>query len=236
MKIKQLFTLSAALFMVFPVFANDYPISHPTAEYTDSAGVVRSMNEGSSLSEQAPLTIQFKANPENTAGFTMNYKWSVYLKEATEPDIVNYEENFELTLTHANTYTVILTTTYTDSDGNQETKDSNPLIITIIESFLSFPNAFSPNGDGINERFQAKSYQSIVEFSAAIYNRWGQKLYSWTDPKDGWDGTFNGKPVKQGVYFVNVKAKGADGHEYHIRRDVNLLRGYTESSGSSKNY
>lgn len=236
MKIKQLFTLSAALFMVFPVFANDYPISHPTAEYTDSAGVVRSMNEGSSLSEQAPLTIQFKANPENTAGFTMNYKWSIYLKEATEPDIVNYEENFELTLTHANTYTVILTTTYTDSDGNQETKDSNPLIITIIESFLSFPNAFSPNGDGINERFQAKSYQSIVEFSAAIYNRWGQKLYSWTDPKDGWDGTFNGKPVKQGVYFVNVKAKGADGHEYHIRRDVNLLRGYTESSGSSNNY
>lgn len=236
MKIKQLFTLSAALFMVFPVFANDYPISHPTAEYTDSAGVVRSMNEGSSLSEQAPLTIQFKANPENTAGFTMNYKWSIYLKEATEPDIVNYEENFELTLTHANTYTVILTTTYTDSDGNQETKDSNPLIITIIESFLSFPNAFSPNGDGINERFQAKSYQSIVEFSAAIYNRWGQKLYSWTDPKDGWDGTFNGKPVKQGVYFLNVKAKGADGHEYHIRRDVNLLRGYTESSGSSKNY
>jgi gliding motility-associated-like protein len=235
MKIKQLFTLSAALFMVFPVFANDYPISHPTAEYTDSAGVVRSMNEGSSLSEQAPLTIQFKANPENTAGFTMNYKWSIYLKEATEPDIVNYEENFELTLTHANTYTVILTTTYTDSDGNQETKDSNPLIITIIESFLSFPNAFSPNGDGINERFQAKSYQSIVEFSAAIYNRWGQKLYSWTDPKDGWDGTFNGKPVKQGVYFVNVKAKGADGHEYHIRRDVNLLRGYTESSGSSNN-
>ena len=222
--------------MVFPVFANDYPISHPTAEYTDSVGVVRSMNEGSSLSEQAPLTIQFKANPENTAGFTMNYKWSIYLKEATEPDIVNYEENFELTLTHANTYTVILTTTYTDSDGNQETKDSNPLIITIIESFLSFPNAFSPNGDGINERFQAKSYQSIVEFSAAIYNRWGQKLYSWTDPKDGWDGTYNGKPVKQGVYFVNVKAKGADGHEYHIRRDVNLLRGYTESSGSSNNY
>lgn len=236
MKIKQLFTLSVALFMAFPVFADDYPISHPTAEYTDSAGVVRTMNEGSSISEQAPLTIQFKANPENTAGFTMNYKWSIYLKEATEPDIVNYEENFELTLTQANTYTVILTTTYTDSDGHQETKNSNSLIITIIESFLSFPNAFSPNGDGINDRFQAKSYQSIVEFSAAIYNRWGQKLYSWTDPKDGWDGTFNGKPVKQGVYFVNVKAKGADGHEYHIRRDVNLLRGYTESSGSSKNY
>jgi gliding motility-associated-like protein len=72
-----------------------------------------------------------------------------------------------------------------------------------------------------------------VEFRASIYNRWGQKLYSWTDPYDGWDGTFNGKPVKQGVYYVNVVAKGADGYEYHIRRDVNLLRGYTEVTSTT---
>lgn len=58
----------------------------------------------------------------------------------------------------------------------------------------------------------------------------GQKLYSWTDPAGGWDGTFNGKAVADGVYFVNVKAKGADGRVYHIRRDVNLLRGYTENT------
>lgn len=37
-----------------------------------------------------------------------------------------------------------------------------------------------------------------------------------------------GKDVAQGVYFVLVKAKGADGKEYNIKRDVNLLRGYTE--------
>ena len=90
------------------------------------------------------------------------------------------------------------------------------------------PNAFSPNGDGINDIYRAKnSYQSIVEFDAYIFNRWGQKIYEWHDPAGGWDG----KDVKQGVYFVLVKAKGADGRKYNIKKDVNLLRGYTESNG-----
>ena len=39
-----------------------------------------------------------------------------------------------------------------------------------------------------------------------------------------------GKDVAQGVYYVLVKAKGADGRTFNIKRDVNLLRGYTESS------
>ena len=81
--------------------------------------------------------------------------------------------------------------------------------------------------------YKAKSgYQSIVEFHAYIFNRWGQKLYEWTNPADGWDGTYNGKDVKEGVYYVLVKAKGADGRKYNIKRDVNLLRGYDETAGS----
>lgn len=61
----------------------------------------------------------------------------------------------------------------------------------------------------------------------------GQKLYEWTDPATGWDGTYRGKPVKEGVYFCLVKAKGADGVVYNIKRDVNLLRGYTEEQNSN---
>ena len=97
------------------------------------------------------------------------------------------------------------------------------------ESRLEMPNAFSPNGDGLNDVYRAKSgYRSIVEFHAAIFNRWGHKLYEWDDPAGGWDGKYKGKDVAQGVYFVLVKAKGADGRTYNIRRDVNLLRGHTE--------
>jgi gliding motility-associated-like protein len=99
------------------------------------------------------------------------------------------------------------------------------------------PNAFSPNGDGHNDIYRAKqsTLQSIVEFKATIFNRWGQKLYQWTDPHGGWDGKYNGKTVKDGVYFVNVVAKGADGTEYKIRKDVNVLTRYTENEGETDN-
>ena len=65
---------------------------------------------------------------------------------------------------------------------------------------------------------------------AYIFNRWGQKLYEWTDPAGEWDGTYNGKVVKDGTYFLLVKAKGADGRKYNIRKDVNVLTGYTEGN------
>jgi gliding motility-associated-like protein len=82
-----------------------------------------------------------------------------------------------------------------------------------------------------NDIYKAKAnYQSIIDFHAYIFNRWGQKLYEWKDIDGGWDGTFHGKPVKQGVYFVLVDAKGADGKNYHIKRDVNLFRDYREGT------
>ena len=62
---------------------------------------------------------------------------------------------------------------------------------------------------------------------------WGQKLFEWTHPAEGWDGTYKGKPVKDGVYFCLVKAKGADGKTYNIKKDVNLLRGFTETQNNS---
>lgn len=93
------------------------------------------------------------------------------------------------------------------------------------ESKLIMPNAFSPNGDGRNDTYQAKEYQNLVEFHAYIFNRWGQKLYDWSDPAKGWDGTYKGHDVKDGVYYVLVKARGTDDVVYHIKKDVNLLRG-----------
>ena len=93
------------------------------------------------------------------------------------------------------------------------------------------PNAFTPNGDEHNDVYKARDgHQSIIEFHAYIFNRWGQKLYEWTDINSGWDGKFHGKDVKQGVYFCLVKAKGSDGKIYNIKTDVNLLRGYSEST------
>ena len=117
------------------------------------------------------------------------------------------------------------------TDDDTETQDSTEVVKT---SVLTFPNAFSPNGDGINDVFKAKTCENIEEFHAYIFNRWGQKLYEWSDPNEGWDGTYNGKDVKEGTYFVLCKAVGADGQKFNIRKDVNLLRGYTETTNHNE--
>ena len=119
----------------------------------------------------------------------------------------------------------------------QEVADNDSVVsdsTVVLTSTLVIPNAFSPNHDQINDVFKAKSYQNIVEFHAYIFNRWGQKLYEWTNIDEGWDGTYRGKDVKQGTYFVLVKARGADGQTYNIRKDVNLLRGFSEGTSISQ--
>ena len=214
-------------------YANEVPTIDPQATFTTDEGE----ETGTSYSGSAPLTVVFHANAENVGMYTPHYEWRFTKEGETQPYLVRYEEETEYTFTEAGSHRIVLYATFINgNDTVAYTKDywqdAQPITIQISESKLEMPNAFSPNGDGINDIYRAKNnYQSIVEFDASFINRWGQKIYEWHDPAGGWDGKFNGKDVKQGVYFVLVKAKGADGRKYNIKKDVNLLRGYTESNG-----
>lgn len=96
------------------------------------------------------------------------------------------------------------------------------------------PNAFTPNGDGVNDVFRVKDgYQSIVQFHAAVFDRWGKKLYEWSDPAGGWDGRSGGHDVPDGAYYLNLQARGADGRKYNIKKVINLLRGYLENGSQT---
>ena len=187
----------------------------------------------------APAEVQFYANVQNADGWTAHYEWHFYEEgKQSEPYLIRYDEDTEYTFLTAGTHYIELYATFTNGSKKTEYTEeywsyTTPLKVTISESFLSFPNAFSPNDDTKNDVYKAKECRSIVEFHAYIYNRWGQLLYDWTDPEDGWDGTHKGKPVREGVYFCLVKAKGADGRVFNIKKDVNLLRGYTEYSSSA---
>lgn len=100
---------------------------------------------------------------------------------------------------------------------------SDKKTITIGASRLEVPNAFSPfSSPGINDTFRV-AHNSIVSFQGAIFNEWGNKLYEWKDPNEGWDGTFRGKPVDTGVYYYIIHAKGADGKEYNLNGHINIL-------------
>ena len=210
---------------------DESPTINPTAVYTTYEG---EQEESAMFSGSAPLKGYFMANPENEGGWTATYEWRFTLEGEDEAYLTRYEQDTEYTFTQAGSHSILLYATFVmGNDTVAYTEEywagRDPLRVTISESILKMPNAFSPNGDGHNDIYQAKEgWQSLVEFKATIYNRWGQKLFEWTDPNDGWDGTFHGHPVKDGVYYVNVNAKGADGVKYHIRRDVNLLRGFKE--------
>lgn len=178
---------------------------------------------------EAPLTVNFRANPTDDET-DVSYEWRFTRDGETETFVIRYEEETTYEFTEAGTFLVALYVAY----GTDEAELISTISITISTSILEMPNAFTPNGDGINDIYCAKSgHKSIVEFKAYIFNRWGHKVYEWSDIDGGWDGTISGKPAKAGVYFVLVKAKGADGRDYSIRRDVNLLRDYTESTSSA---
>lgn len=238
MRIILLFSCVATLITAINIKADTYdeiPTISPTATYVTDEGE----EENSNMSGNAPLVGRFQANPQNVGEYSANYEWRFTIDGESTPYLTRYEENTEYTFTKAGTHNIVVYATFINGNDTiaytQEYWDEiGPMRVTISESKLEMPNAFSPNGDGINDIYKAKDgYLSIIEFHAYIFNRWGQKLYEWDDPAGGWDGKYNGKDVKQGVYFVLVKAKGADGRTFNIRRDVNLLRGYTEESGTS---
>ena len=236
MRIKQSFI--TVLMALFPFMGHSQSVAI-TATYLDENNNI--VTGDADISAQAPLDVTFRANPKNMGEHSPAYEWH-FRKEGAEQDMmVRYEEDTQYTFTESGTFKVTLKTRLTD---NGVELDSAFIKVTISESRLEMPNAFSPNDDGKNDIYGAKGvcdpnstahYKSIVEFHAWIFNRWGQKLFEWTDISKGWDGKFHGSPVKEGVYYVLVKAKGADGREYNIKKDVNLMRGYTEGTSNSGN-
>ena len=239
MKKSRLFATFVVLMTSFHVFAG----IAPTATYMkDGSEVTVTAQPGENpaeITEEAPLRVSFKANASSLEANT-SLEWHFrHVGAGGSTNITRYEEDTEYTFTESGQTLVSL---YICQDN--EVVDSACIKVTISESHLEMPNAFSPNGDGHNEKYGAKGvnsdspdsdghYKSIVEFHAYIFNRWGQKLYEWDDVAGYWDGTYNGHPVKDGVYFVLVKARGADGIEYNIRRDVNLIRNYNQETSSS---
>ncbi len=97
------------------------------------------------------------------------------------------------------------------------------ILLIEVESKIQVPNVFTPNGDNFNDLFIA-DYTSIINFEAFIYNRWGQQLYSWINPNEGWDGKYNGFDCPEGVYFYTINAKGIEGKIYNLNGSFQLLR------------
>ncbi len=213
---------------------NVYPNVTPTARYVTSEG---EEIEDASEEQSAPITGYFSAEVTDQGLYSAHYEWRIFKAgQENAPLVDRFDREMEYTFTQSGTFYVQLYVTFVQDTDTIRYPDGGgePFVVSVSQSKLEFPNAFSPNGDGFNDVYKAKEgYRSIVKFKATVFTRWGQKVYTWTNPAEGWDGKINGRTARDGVYYVVVQAEGADGRKFNIRKDVNVLTGYSGEGGTT---
>lgn len=94
---------------------------------------------------------------------------------------------------------------------------------SIIVPLVDVPNAFTPNGDGKNDRVTVRGY-GIQTMDWRIFNRWGKMVFQSKNPGDGWDGFFNGALQPQEVYVYVLNITFSDGTKFQKKGDITLVR------------
>lgn len=96
-------------------------------------------------------------------------------------------------------------------------------IVEVMPSAMVYiPNAFSPNGDGLNDVFGVKGH-GVTEFDLKVYDRWGEMIFQSSDPNLGWDGTYKGRLAQHGVYVYEVTASNETSSKFHKKGTVTLV-------------
>jgi gliding motility-associated-like protein len=91
------------------------------------------------------------------------------------------------------------------------------------EFTLFAPNAFTPNGDGLNEIFKPEVF-GAVEYEFLVFDRWGQIIFQTTDPKAGWNGKLQGKDSPIGTYVFKIALIDFNKERYFKTGSFTLIR------------
>jgi gliding motility-associated-like protein len=89
---------------------------------------------------------------------------------------------------------------------------------------IFIPTAFSPNTNGTNDLQCVRGGDCIASMTFRIYNRWGTKVFEATDPKQCWDGVYNGQPVDPGVFAYHFSASLTNGDTVEKSGNITLIR------------
>ncbi len=123
--------------------------------------------------------------------------------------------------------TISTTTKFVVKGSNAEgcyAYDSVTVVVSKTgENFFSVPNAFTPNGDNVNDCFGIRSWGTVTIRQFSIYNRWGQKVFDTKNPSACWDGTFQGELQDSGGFVYIIRASSFCG-DVERRGTVLLIR------------
>ncbi|MCC5915729.1 MAG: gliding motility-associated C-terminal domain-containing protein [Cryomorphaceae bacterium] len=96
-------------------------------------------------------------------------------------------------------------------------------IFVIPMTNIFVPNAFHPNGNGMNDLFQIHA-SNVKDYKLYIFNRWGQQVFYSDNPEHHWDGTYNGEPSPSGVYVFRLDVIDNQEYPYHKTGNLMLVR------------
>jgi len=95
--------------------------------------------------------------------------------------------------------------------------------VDVLEKFtLYIPNAFTPNGDGLNETFGPVG-NAVNKFSMLIFNRWGQMIFESEDMNHQWDGTYKGEKVQTDTYVYKIFATGEESGSFQKTGKITVI-------------
>lgn len=123
--------------------------------------------------------------------------------DATHPEALQYvwntgEETSEIEVKQTGVYWVEVS-----NECGQEL-DSISVDTKECECILYFPNAFTPNNDGLNDGFGPVFDCDLNDYLFTIYNRWGRIIFQSNNPLEKWRGVFESMPVPEGIYVWKV--------------------------------
>lgn len=99
-----------------------------------------------------------------------------------------------------------------------------PLKLKLVNTFF-VPNAFTPNGDGLNDQFLPVGVLiGATDYRMRVWTRWGELIFTTDDPKGAWDGRFNGSDSPGGGYLWDASYIDVGGEFQEFKGGVVLVR------------
>jgi gliding motility-associated-like protein len=151
-------------------------------------------------------------------GTITTWNWYFY----NNASVTSTQQNPTYTYPDAGEYPIVLVV-----------KNSNGCIDTLIKKIvvgedygIYVPNAFTPNGDGVNDVFQPKGF-GITKYELNIFDRWGEKVFSTKTFEEGWDGTIKGrtnKSIEEGSYSWLINVTNVYGKAHELKGHVTLMK------------
>lgn len=111
----------------------------------------------------------------------------------------------------------------TDAFGCQNIDSVTVFVLPTPRFYV--PNAFTPDGDGMNDFFRIEYYENFVLGSLQVFNRWGQLVFSTDDISEAWDGRLSdGQPLPSGTYIYIIQGNDEIGAPLRRQGNITLIR------------